>query len=407
MKITSVEIYQVKMEEELVPGYQPVCVKVNTDEGVCGWGESGIPVMSGRDAAAALIREISPFVLGEDPLEHEVIWQKLYHNGYWCYAGGSIAFAAISALDMAMWDIKGKVVGLPLYKLLGGKVNEKLRAYASQIQLGWGDFKGSCVTPDDYAQCAKNAVAQGFTAVKVDPFWTDDKGLCTNPQRIYMPKDKVSEWEWKKLDNMYQIQTVSDRVGAIRDAVGPTIGIVIEFHGMTDVNTSIQMERELDQYNCLYYEEPSQTMDYRYTKMLKDNVKTCVSTGERIGSAWGFKPFIENRAIDVAQPDLGVVGGITEMKKTIDFANMYDVGVQIHCMSGPICCAATLHVESAAPNFVYHEHLAWNELEKFQILGKYKDVGLENGSYTVPDRPGIGQELSEEAIECSEITVVK
>lgn len=407
MKITNVEIYRVSLKPEVVPGYQPVCVKVNTDEGVYGWGESGIPVMSGRDAATELIREISPFIIGLDPLDHEVIWQRLYHGGYWCYAGGSIAFAAISALDMAMWDIKGKVANLPLYKLLGGKVNEKIRAYASQIQLGWGDFKGPVQTPEDYAQVAKNAVAQGFTAVKVDPFWTDDKGLCTSPQRINKPKDQNSEWEWKKLDNMYQIKTVSDRVGAIRDAVGPKVGIVIEFHGMTDVNTSIQMGRELDQYNCLYYEEPSQTMDYRYTKMLKDNVKTCVATGERIGSAWGFKPFIENRAIDVAQPDLGVVGGITEMKKTCDFANMYDVGVQIHCMSGPICCAATLQVEAAMPNFVYHEHLAWNELPRFQALGKYKEIGLKDGHFYVPDRPGIGQELSEEAIANSQIIVVK
>lgn len=407
MKITSIEIFNVHMSNPCAPGYSPVCVRVNTDDGVYGWGESGIPVMSGRYAAAELIREIAPFVLGLDPLEHEVVWQRLYHNGYWCYAGGSIAFAAISALDMAMWDIKGKVAGLPLYKLLGGKLNENIRAYASQIQLGWGGWKGSVVTPEEYAEQARRAVAQGFTAVKVDPLWTDDKGLCTNPQRIYKTKGQVSGWEWKKLDNMHQIKTVSDRVGAIRDAVGDSVGIVIELHGMTDVNTSIQLGRELDQYNCLYYEEPGQSMDYRYTKMLKDSVKTCVATGERIGSAWGFKPFIENRAIDVAQPDLGVVGGITEMKKICDFANMYDVGIQIHCMSGPICCAATLHMESALPNFVFHEHLAWNELDNFKAMGKYQDWTFENGSYTVSERPGIGQELSDEAIACSTVVTVK
>lgn len=407
MKITSIEVYQVKVKNPPAPGWVPTCVKVNTDEGLYGWGESGIPCMSGRDAAAVLVREIAPFVTGMDPLEHEVIWQKLYHNSYWAYSGGAVAFAAISAIDTALWDIKGKAAGLPVYKLLGGKVNERIKSYASQIQLGWGPVDGPVVTPDQYAEQAKRAVAEGFTAVKVDPLWTDDKGLCTSPQRIFRRKEEVSDWEWKRLDTKRQLQVISDRVGAIRDAVGDEIGIVIELHGMTDVNTSIQIGRELDQYQCLYYEEPGQSMDYRYTLELKKNVKTCVATGERIGSAWGFKQLIEHRAVDVAQPDLGVVGGITEMKKTCDFANLYDVGVQMHCMAGPIAVAATLHTEAAVPNFVYHECLQWNKLDLFNNIGKYKDVVPQGGFYEVPERPGIGQELSEEAVSMSEITVIK
>lgn len=230
--------------------------------------------------------------------------------------------------------------------------------------------------------------------------------MCTSPQRIY--RTDGSDWEWKKLDTKYQLKTISDRVGAIRDAVGDNIGIVIELHGMTDVNTSIQIGRELDQYGCLYYEEPGQSMDYRYLKELHDNVKTCTATGERIGSLWGFKQFIENRAIDVAQPDLGVVGGITEMKKVCDYANAYDVGVQMHCMAGPIACAATLHIEAAIPNFVYHECLQWNTLPVFTKIGKYDDMLLpKDGYFEVSDRPGIGQELSEEAIAKSEIITVK
>ena len=405
MKITSIEIFKAIVESP-TPGWFPICVRVNTDEGIYGWGESGIPVMSGRDATMTMIAEIAPFILGMDPLENEVIWQKLYHGAYWSYGGGSIPFAAISAIDIALWDIKGKAANMPVYKLLGGKVNNKIKAYASQIQLGWGPVDHVCVTPEEYAAQAKRAVADGFTAIKVDPLWTDDKGLCTNPQRIF--RKEVSDWEWKHLNTKYQIQTVSDRVGAFRDAVGDSVGIVIELHGMTDVNTSIQLGRELDQYGCLYYEEPGQSMDYRYTKMLHDNVKTCIATGERIGSLWGFKQFIENRAIDVAQPDLGVVGGITEMKKVCDFANAYDVGIQMHCMAGPIACAATIQIEAAIPNFVYHECLQWNTLPVFTSIGKYDDMLLPtNGSFDIPDRPGIGQELSEEAIAKSEIIVIK
>ena len=365
MKITSIDIFNTKVQSP-VPGWAPVCVRVNTDEGICGWGETGIPVMSGRDATMTYIREMAPFIIGMDPMEHEVIWQKLYHGCYWAYGGGPIAFGAISALDIAMWDIKGKATNLPVYKLLGGKVNSKIKAYASQIQLGWGTIDHPVQTPEDYAREAKRAVSEGFTAVKVDPLWTDDKGLCTSPQRIY--RTDGSDWEWKKLNSKYQLKVISDRVGAIRDAVGDNVGIVIELHGMCDVNTSIQIGRELDQYGCLYYEEPGQSMDYRYIKELHDNVQTCTATGERIGSLWGFKQFIENRAIDVAQPDLGVVGGITEMKKVCDFAHAYDVGVQMHCMAGPIACAATIQIEAAIPNFVYHECLQWNTLPVFTTI---------------------------------------
>ena len=405
MKITSIDIFKAIVESP-TPGWFPICVRVNTDDGICGWCESGIPVMSGRDATMTMISEIAPFILGMDPLDHEVIWQKLYNGSYWAYGGGPIPFAAISALDIALWDIKGKATNLPVYKLLGGKLNSKIKAYASQIQLGWGKVDHPIVKPEDYAREARRAIAEGFTAVKVDPLWTDDKGLCTSPQRIY--RTDGSDWEWKKLETKYQLKTISDRVGAIRDAVGDNIGIVIELHGMTDVNTSIQIGRELDQYGCLYYEEPGQSMDYRYLKELHDNVKTCTATGERIGSLWGFKQFIENRAIDVAQPDLGVVGGITEMKKVCDYANAYDVGVQMHCMAGPIACAATLHIEAAIPNFVYHECLQWNTLPVFTKIGKYDDMLLpKDGYFEVSDRPGIGQELSEEAIAKSEIITVK
>ena len=277
MKITSIDIFKAIVESP-TPGWFPICVRVNTDEGICGWGESGIPVMSGRDATMTMISEIAPFILGMDPLDHEVIWQKLYNGSYWAYGGGPIPFAAISALDIALWDIKGKATNLPVYKLLGGKLNSKIKAYASQIQLGWGKVDHPIVKPEDYAREARRAIAEGFTAVKVDPLWTDDKGLCTSPQRIY--RTDGSDWEWKKLDTKYQLKTISDRVGAIRDAVGDNIGIVIELHGMTDVNTSIQIGRELDQYGCLYYEEPGQSMDYRYLKELHDNVKTCTATGE-------------------------------------------------------------------------------------------------------------------------------
>lgn len=407
MKITSVEIYKVIPDNPPVPGWCPICVKINTDEGLYGWGESGIPVQSGRDASATMMREIAPLLIGQDPLDNEALWQRLFHLSYWSYAGGAVEFAAISALDVALWDIKGKYCNLPVYKLLGGKVNEKLRTYASQIQLGWGPIDEPVVTPEQYAEEARKAVAEGYKCVKVDPLWTDDIGKVSSPQKLNYPKEVVSDWEWKRFNNGKQLQVVSDRVGAIRDAVGKEVDIIIEYHGMTDVNTAIQIGRELDQYNCLYYEEPSHSLNPDMLVAFKNGVKTPIATGERIGSVWGFKEIIERRAIGVAQPDLGVIGGITEAKKMCDFCNIHDIGVQMHLVSGPILAAATLHVETSISNFVYHENLAWNKSDLYLSIGKYKDVVPDNGFYRVPERPGIGQELSEEAISQSEIVVVK
>lgn len=407
MKITSVEIYQVKVKNPPVPGWIPVCVKVNTDEGISGWGESGIPVNAGRAATAMMIKEIAPLIIGLDPLEHDVIWERMFHLSYWSYAGGAVEFAAISALDVAIWDIKGKYCNLPVYKLLGGKANEKLRTYASQIQLGWGPIDHPVVSPEDYAEQALRAVKQGYKCVKVDPLWTDDIGKSTSPQKMNFPKDQVSDWEWKGLNNGKQLETVSNRVGAIRDAVGKEVDIIIELHGMTDVNTAIQIGRELDQYKCLYYEEPSHSLNPDMLVALKEGVKTPLATGERIGSKWGFKEIVERRAIAVAQPDLGVVGGITEAKKVADFCNLHDVGIQMHMVSGPILSAATLHCVASFPNFVYHENLAWNISDVFINIGKHKDIAPVDGHYVVPERPGIGQELSEEAISMSDIEVIQ
>lgn len=406
MKITSVDVYHVKLAAPPQRNWYPTCIKVSTDEGICGWGEAGIPVKAGKEAIGRYMAELAPMIIGLDPMDNEKIWSTLYSNSYWTYGGGALNFAAISAVDMALWDIKGKAVGLPVYKLLGGRTNSSLRSYASQTQLGWGGCRRVSVTPEEYAENAMEAVKQGFTAIKVDPFWTDDEGKAASANREAVPPERRSSWTWTGFASGEQLTSVSRRVGAIRDAVGAGVDIIIEFHGIMDVNTAIQVGRELDQYHCLYYEEPGSSLNPRDVLEFRRGVNTPVATGERIGSAWGFKTLIETGAINVAQPDLGIVGGFTEMKKTCDFANLNSVGIQIHNMGGPIQCAATLHVETAIPNFVIHEHLSWNELDAFRRLGKY-DYAPINGALQVPELPGIGQELSEEAIAQSEVTHIQ
>jgi len=406
MKITGVDIYHVCKIKPPLPNWYPVCVEIQTDEGVTGWGETGIPVMTGHESMPKLIEEIAPMIIGMDPLDTDLIWDKLYKDCYWSYSGGAISFAAISTLDVALWDIKGKVANLPLYKLLGGRYNENLRSYASQIQLGWGKNPYVPITPEGYAEQAMNAVADGFDAIKVDPFWTDENGLICNPQRSWFPKEKCTPWDWKQFVRRDHVKMVSDRVAAIREAVGDNVDIIIEMHGMLDVNTSIQIGRELDQYNCLYFEEPGASVNPRFVRELKNNVKTPIATGERIGSVWGFQDMIENRAIDVAQPDLGVVGGITETKRVADFARVHDVGIQLHNIAGPILTMAGIHLETALSNFVIHEHIQWSSLDAFRALGKY-DFLPENGKIVVPDRPGIGQELSDEAKALSVVTKLR
>lgn len=331
-------------------------------------------------------------IIGLDPLNSEEIWNRLHRLTFWGMGNGGVIMAGISGIDIALWDIKGKVLGVPVYKLLGGKTNKKLRAYASQLQFDWGKVSKSLAKPEEYAEAMKKAMADGFDAIKVDPIGFDPDGNWMG-------------WSSRGVLQREQLQLAVDRVAAMRE-VGPDVDIIIELHALTDTTTSIQLGRELEKLNCFYYEEPTQPLNSNLFREISAKVNIPVATGERVYTRWGYRPFFEDHSIGIIQPDLCNTGGITEGKKICDMAHVYDIGVQVHCCGGPISAAAALQLEAVIPNFVIHELHASALIQDNVDLCKY-DYAAKDGYFEVPELPGIGQELTEDAIANSEVVTVR
>jgi len=395
MKITSVDVIKSNGGASSVKGshWNPVFCRINTDEGISGFGEAGVAYTCGTEAAFGMIKDFAELIIGMDPMNIEAIWYKLQRTTFWGMGGGTIIFSGMSAIDIALWDIKGKKLGVPVYQLLGGKTNTKLRAYASQIQFDWGKECRPLSKPEDYAEAAKKAMAEGYTCVKVDPVGFDEEGVWMSWSNYGLLENK-------------QLKVAVDRIAAIREACGPDLDIIIELHSLTDTNTAIQLGRELEKYRCFYYEEPTQPLNSDLFKEIANNVKIPMASGERIYTRWGYRPFFEDRSLAIIQPDLCNTGGITEGKKICDMAHTYDIGVQLHICGGPITIAAALQLEAVIPNFVIHEHHQSALMDENIKLCKY-DYQPVNGYYEVPELPGIGNELTDEAIANAEVYTVK
>lgn len=399
MKITSVDIIKTFREPsrnaEIAVGgvpWHPVCVRINTDEGISGYGEIGVAYGNAQSAGFGMGVDFAKCIIGLDPLNNEEIWNRLHRLTFWGMGNGGVIMAGISGIDIALWDIKGKVFHAPVYQLMGGKTNTKLRAYASQLQFDWGKVSRALSKPEEYAEAAKKAMADGFSAIKVDPIGFDKDGNWMG-------------WSSRGVLQREQMDMAVKRVAAMREA-GPDLDIIIELHALTDTNTSIQLGRELEQLDCFYYEEPTQPLNSALFKEISAKVKIPLATGERVYTRWGYRPFFEDHSIGIIQPDLCNTGGLTEGKKICDMAHVYDMGVQVHCCGGPISAAAALQLEAVIPNFVIHELHASALIQDNIDLCKY-DYQAVDGYFEVPERPGIGQELTEEAIAASEVITVK
>ena len=389
MKITSIDIF------DLLPqignrGIAPICIRVNTDAGIQGFGEVGTGYGNAHFAGVNIVRDLGQRVLGKDPFQIEAIWEDLFRNTFWGMAGGTVVYAGISAIDIALWDIKGKALGVPVYQLLGGKCNERIRTYASQVQFGWGPVKLYLNDPADYAQAVRDAMAQGYTAVKVDPIGVTDQGK-------WIRAAENESWKLRGVMPNRVLDLACARVEAMRNAGGRDLDIIIENHAFTDSNTAVQLGRALEPYGIYYMEEAVHPLNSASMRFVRENVQIPLASGERIFTRWGYRPFLEERSLQVLQPDFCLVGGISEGKKVADMAHLYDCTIQGHCCGGPISTAAALQVEAAIPNFLIHELHSGALKEHIRALCKY-DYMPENGDYRVPDLPGIGQELSEEAM---------
>jgi len=386
MKITKIEIFHVHKRPQ--SGQRPILLKVSTDEGIYGIGEAGMAYGAGGSAAAGILKDFARLLIGEDPFNTEAIWEKLLKKTFWGQGGGTVIFSGISAFDIALWDIKGKALNQPVYKLLGGKNREDLRVYASQIQFGWGKERKSKGRKEEYAEEALKAVSEGYDALKVDVLAHDRSG---STKGVFLEGPLSYE----------TVQIGVERVQAIREAVGPAVDIIIENHGNTDLVSAVQFAKAIEEYNIFLYEEINTPLNPHLLKEAKKKINIPIASGERVYTRWGFLPFLEDRSIDVIQPDLGSCGGFSEFKKIADMAHVFEVTVQAHVAGTGVAEAAALHAEIAIPNFCIHEHHQKTLLPEYEELCLYNYQPIK-GRYTVPELPGIGQDITEKVYSQSD-----
>jgi len=392
-KIHAIHIHPIKTDPSEKNGQRPILVRIDTDENIYGIGEIGMAYGVGNSAAFGMVQDYARILIGMDPMNTEAIWEKMLKKTFWGQGGGTVIFGGMSGIDMALWDIKGKALNVPVYKLLGGKCRDDLRVYASQTQLGWSASRNICATNEEYAEQAMVAVGQGYDAIKVDVLQFDRQGVSGG----YHLEGPLPP---------YVIRMGEERIAAIREAVGPDVDILVENHAHTDTTSGIQFAGAIEKYNIFFYEEMNMPLNPKMQRYAKEKINIPLAAGERVYSRWGYVPFFEDRSIDVIQPDLGTCGGISECKKICDMAHAYDITCQVHVAGTGIAKAAALHVETSIPNFCIHEHHQKALMPGYIELCKY-DYQPVNGQYRVPELPGLGQDLSDKAYANADIVVIE
>ena len=343
-------------------GYRTfVFLKLYTDDGLTGVGEGSTEW--NELAVEAAIRQMCGRLRGADPFQTEALWEQLYRDSYW--RNDLIINSAISAIDQACWDLKGKKLGVPVYALLGGLRRERLRAYANAWY--WG-----CTTPDDFARAARQVVAEGFTALKWDPFGAADMTLSAAAMRAAV-----------------------DNVAAVRAAVGPDVDLCIEVHGRLAPAWAIEMARRLKPFDPFFYEEPVPPENFDALATVARAIEIPVATGERLTTKFLFRELLVRQAADIIQPDLCHAGGLTEVKKIAAMAEASYVRVAPHNATGPVGTAAAVQLDACIPNFLIQEYFVTQASWIDEVVqGAPRAV---RGEIAVPDRPGLGVELDEAA----------
>ena len=354
MKVTKLTTYR------LAPRW--MFLKIETDEGVTGWGE---PVIEGRARTVeTAVHELSEYVVGKDPARINDIWQAMYRTGF--YRGGPILMSAIAGIDQALWDIKGKVFGAPVYELLGGLVRDKMKMYS------WvgGD------RPAEVIAGIRKLQAIGFDTFKLNG--------CE---------------EMALIDNSRTVDAAVAVVAEIREAFGNTIEFGLDFHGRVAAPMARVLIRELEPYRPLFIEEPVLAEQAEYYPRLAAMTHIPIAAGERMFSRFEFKRVFAAGGIAIIQPDLSHAGGITECHKIAAMAEAWDVALAPHCPLGPLALASCLHVDFVAHNAMLQEQsmgIHYNQgAELFDYVLNPEDFRFHDGYMLPPKKPGLGVEVNE------------
>jgi len=341
-------------------------VRVDTDAGISGWGE---PIVEGRaHTVAAAVDELSDYLIGKDPRLIEDHWNVMYRGGF--YRGGPILMSALAGIDQALWDIHGKALGVPVHALLGGQVRDRIRVYS---WIG-GD------RPADTARAAKDAVARGFSAVKMN-----------------------ATEEVQFVDTHQKVTHVLENVQAVRDAVGREVGLAVDFHGRVHKPMAKVLMRELAPFGLMFIEEPVLSEHLECIPELAALSPAPIALGERLYSRFDFKRVLQTGGVDIIQPDPSHSGGITETRKIAAMAEAYDVALALHCPLGPIALAANLQLDAVCYNaFIQEQSLGIHYNANNDLLDYLTDrspFAYEDGYVAMPQGPGLGIEINQAYVD--------
>ncbi len=357
MKIKSMELFKVP------PRW--LFLKIDTDEGIKGWGE---PIVEGKtDTVRTAVNELSEYLIGKNPLHIEDHFQVLTHG--WFYRGGPILSSAVSGIEQALWDIKGKYYNAPVYELLGGKCRDKVRVYS---WIG-GD------RPSGVAEAAKERLEAGFTAIKMN-----------------------GTEELNYIDSHSRVTAAVERLAKVREIAGEDFGIAIDFHGRVHKAMAKTLVKEMEAFHPMFIEEPVLPEHNEALKQLAAYTSIPIATGERMYTRWGFKSIIQEGIVDIIQPDLSHAGGILETRKIAAMAEAYDIAVAPHCPLGPIALASSLQLDACTPNALIQEqskNIHYNV--DYDLTDYLKDPSVfdyQEGFVRIPEGPGLGIEINEERV---------
>lgn len=357
MKIQQVNVYYVRPRWGFV--------EIVTDSGLTGWGEA---VLEGHARAVlSCVEEMRDYLIGADPARIEDLWTVLYRAGF--YRGGGVLMSAIAGIDQALWDIKGKTFGVPVYQLLGGACRDRMRVYS------WvgGD------RPSDVGAAAKERMDEGFTAVKMN-----------------------ATEELQMIDSYDKIDAVLERVAAIRESCGKHFGIAIDFHGRVHKPMAKVLAKKLEEFEPMFLEEPVLCENMEYFPEIAAACNIPIATGERLFTKYDFKRLLRTGGVDIIQPDLSHAGGLTEVRKIAAMAEACDVALAPHCPLGPIALAACLNIDAVCYNAVIQEQSMGIHYNVGRSVLDYvqnrEDFTFTQGFAQLPQRPGLGVEVNRELV---------
>lgn len=339
-----------------------VFVKVETDSGLYGWGEATLEYKELTVQAA--IHDLESYLIGKDPHNIEAFRHDCYRDAYW--RGGPVLMSALAGVEMALWDIKGKALGVPCYQLLGGKVRDSVPIYVN----GWFS---PAKTPDEFAEKAKEVAAKKFLGCKWDPFGK----------------------AWQQISK-HDLNSAMECIAKVAEVVGEDVQLLIEGHGRFDIPTAVKIGRRLEEFDIFWFEEPIPPDDKEGMKQVKDRVRVSIAAGERLYNRYEYRQFFELGCSDYIQPDISHAGGLFEMRMLGAEAEARHIGFCPHNPSGPVANAATLQLAACVPNFVMLEMMMTDVPYRAEICDE--DLTIKDGRMVIPDRPGIGIDLNEKEL---------